>query len=291
MAASRRMSPRLGHRLAGGVATILGALKPSAYRILAANIRHVLGPEAEPKAVQKTVRHALYTTLRGHYDLFRALQGPRDELLGLVKIPEESRVVMQSLWNQKRGTVLVFPHVGNFDLGGQATAARLPEMQLLTLPNPSPGFQLSNELRGLSGVHVTPLSAGALRQAIRLLSRGGIVATAVDRPVSELDEPVPFFGCPARVPSGHVRLALKTGADIVLTYCVLAPEGQGYVMHFEPALPLVRTGDPHRDIEVNMRRVLERMEAIIRSWLPQWQMYVPVWLPLTQAQEKGACAF
>jgi phosphatidylinositol dimannoside acyltransferase len=283
MALSRRMSPGLGHRLAGWAATILSALKPGAYHVLAANVGHVLGPEADERTLQQAVRHVFYMTVRGHLDLYRALNWPRQQLEALVEIPEASQAVMRSLWHQERGTVLIFPHVGNFDLGGQATASRLPEMQLLTLPDPPSGFQLSNELRRLSGVRVTPLTSGALRQAIRLLRRGGIVSTAADRPVSELDEPVLFFGRPARVPSGPVRLALKTGAAIVVTYCVLAPGGTGYVMHFEPAMAMIDTGDPVQDIQVNMRRVLDRMEAIIGRWLPQWQMYVPVWPQLGEA--------
>jgi KDO2-lipid IV(A) lauroyltransferase len=150
-------------------------------------------------------------------------------------------------------------------------------MQLFTLPNPPPGFQIANEIRRRTGVHVTPLSSTALRDAIKLLRRGGIVSVAGDRPVSDLDEPVSFFGRPARVPSGHIRLALQTEAVISMVYSVFSPETNRHTMIFEPPMELIRTGDRKVDSAANLRRVLDELERIIAAWLEQWQMFVPVW--------------
>jgi lauroyl/myristoyl acyltransferase len=178
--------------------------------------------------------------------------------------------------------VIVLPHLANFDLGGHAVAPYLPEMQLLTLPDPSPGFEMLNESRRRSGVTVTPLSSAALRQAIKLLRRGGVVSLAGDRPVSELDEPFPFFGRPARVPSGHVRMALKTGAVVSIGYCVLCPETQRYRMHLEPPMEMIRTGDRAEEVQLNMQWILSALERIIHRWPEQWQMLVPVWPELLE---------
>jgi lauroyl/myristoyl acyltransferase len=148
------------------------------------------------------------------------------------------------------------------------------------VPDPPPGFQLLNESRSRSGVTVTPLSSTALRQAIRLLRRGGVVSVAGDRPVSDLDDPVPFFGRPARVPSGHVRLALSTGAAVAVAYCILSPDRQRYVAHLEPPMDLIRTGNREEEIQLNLRQILNALERVIRSWPEQWQMFVPVWADL-----------
>jgi len=145
------------------------------------------------------------------------------------------------------------------------------------LPNPSPGFERANELRRLSGAQVTPLSTAALRQAIELLRHGGVLAVAGDRPVSEIDPPIPFFGRPARVPSGHVRLAGKTGAAICLFYCLYSPEAGRYTLHLEAPLELLRGRDREETVQHNMRQVLDALEVVIRGWAGQWQMYVPVW--------------
>jgi KDO2-lipid IV(A) lauroyltransferase len=110
-----------------------------------------------------------------------------------------------------------------------------------------------------------------------------VVSVAGDRPVSDFDEPVPFFGRPARVPSGHVRLALKTGASVTLGYCVISPEKRRLTAYLEPPLKLIRTGNREEEVRLNMRQVIDALEAIIRRWPEQWQMFVPVWPELLEA--------
>jgi KDO2-lipid IV(A) lauroyltransferase len=283
MATSRYVPEGIGHCLAWLTADLASRFKPTIYQTVRANLAQVLGPGVEGQTLEQSVRRVFYTTLRSYFDLFRALRLPREELTRLVEIPDEAKTIVRSLWHREGGSVLVFPHLGNFDLGGQAAAAFLPETQVLSLPDPPPGFLLANKIRQLTGVKVTPLSSAALRQAIRLLRRGGVVSLAGDRPVSDLDEPVPFFGLPARVPSGHVRLALKTGAVVVLVCCVLSPDGRRYTVHVEPPLEMLRTGNLDEEIQLNMRRVLDALETVIRRWPDQWQMFVPVWPRLQEA--------
>lgn len=274
---SRHTPERIGHRLAWWAAGIACQLKPAIYRIVQANLRQVLGNDVREAALGQMTRQVFYTAVRGYFDLFRALRLPLEELSATVDVPEATKAIARSLWDREHGTVLVFPHLSSFDLGGLATAHLLPEIQLLTLPDPPPGFQLINDLRRRTGTKVTPLSSSALRQALRLLQRGGIVTMGGDRPVSELDKPVPFLGRPARVPSGHIRLALKTNADMAVGHCVLSPQTQKYTMHISPPMKLLRTGNREEEVQLNLRQVLDVLEDIIRRWPEQWLMFVPVW--------------
>jgi KDO2-lipid IV(A) lauroyltransferase len=241
-----------------------------------------LGPEADAQVLEDKTRRVFYTALRGYFDLFRALQLSQEELASMVHVTEETKEVMRDLKGRPGGSVLVFPHLSAFDVGGIAITPYAPETQVFTLPDPPPGFQMLNELRQSVGASITPLSSAALRQALKLLRRGGTVSIAGDRPVSEQDEPIPFFGQPARVPSGHIRLALKTGAAVALCYCVFSPERETYVMHVEPPMEMIRTGNREREIRINMEQVLGGLEAIIRRWPEQWQMFVPVWPELLE---------
>jgi lauroyl/myristoyl acyltransferase len=271
-----------GHHMAWWAAGVVCRLKPAVHGIVQANLSQVLGMEASRQTLERTTRKVFYTAIRGYYDLFRALRLPADRISTLVYVPEATKTVARSLWNREGGVVVVSPHLSSFDLGGHAVVPYLPDLQLFTLPDPPAGFQLLNESRRRTGVTVTPLSSSALRQAIKLLRDGGVVAVAGDRPVSDLDEPVSFFGRPARVPSAHVRLALKTGAVIAMAYSILSPEAQRYVIHIEPPMEMIRTGNREEDVQLNMRRVLDAMERLIRRWPEQWQMFVPVWPELLE---------
>jgi len=207
---------------------------------------------------------------------------PREQLSGLIKVPPWLFEAMHAVRDAGQGVVLVFPHVGNFDLAGQAVARYVPGVQVLTLPNPSPGFQRLNEMRRRGGAEITPLSPAALRQAVRNLRQGGAVAFGGDRPVSELDKPFPFFGRPARVPSASVRLALRTGAQVAVMAAAWDAEEGTYCLDVAPFLEMERTGDEDQDIALNMRRVLDALEGVIRRWLDQWFMFVPVWPDLME---------
>jgi len=283
MGFSRYTPERIGHQLSWWVATTISRIRPAVYRVVQSNLGPVLGTMENSSVLDQVARKVLYVAIRGYYDLFRALRLSMEEMVALVDLPDETREIARAAWERKDGTVVVFPHLGNFDLGGHAIMPLLPELQLFTLPDPPPGFQLLNQSRQRGGVKVTPLSTNALRDAIKLLRRGGVVSIAADRPVSDLDEPFTFFGHPARVPSGHVRLALKTGASVVIGYCVLSPETQRYVMRLEPPMEMIRTGNREEELQINMRRVLDALERIIRAWPEQWQMFVPVWPELLTA--------
>jgi lauroyl/myristoyl acyltransferase len=274
---SRHTPPALGYRLASLLAGMVCRFKPAVYHIVRANLSQVLDPDAGEAVLHQTTREVFYTATRSYYDLYRAMQLPPEEMVATVELTEGAQAVARSTWDSEAGTVIVFAHLGNFDLGGPALAAHLQEIQLFSLPNPPAGFQMANEMRRGSGLIVTPLCPAAIRQAIRRLKAGGVVGVAGDRPVSDLDEPVPFFGRPARVPSGHVRLALRTGANIVMAYIYLSSETQEYILHIDPPLELIRTGDRNEEIRLNMRLVLDELEAIIRRWPSQWQMFVPLW--------------
>lgn len=273
----------VGDRLAWWAARALCQVKPAIFRIARANLLQVLGPGTDRQTLERTVRQVFYTTLRGSFDLYRALRLPREQVAASIEFSESARAMARSALNREEGSLLVFAHLGNFDMGGYALTPLASEMQLFTLPDPPAGFQLANELRRHFGIKVTPLSSAALRDAIRLLRRGGVVLLAADRPVSDLDDPVPFFGRPARVPSAHVRLALKTGAVVVVASCILSPETGRYTMYLEPPMEMIYTGNRTEEVELNMRRVLDVLEATIRRWVGQWQMYVPVWPELLES--------
>lgn len=274
---SQHTPEAFGHRLLWWASGALCQVRPMAYDVVQSNLKQVLGPSADRETLERTVRQVFYTSLRSSFHLFRALRLPLEELFASVELTEASQAVARSMWQSEGGTVLVFPHVDGYDLGGLMAPAHIPELQIITLPDPPPGFRLTNEIRKFTGTTVTPLSSAALRQAIRLLRRGGVVSLAGDRPVSDLDKQVPFFDCPARVPSAHVRLALRTNAIVVIYYCTYSSETKTYTVHFEPPLQMVRTGNREEEVRLNMRRVLDALEAIISARPGHWQMYMPVW--------------
>lgn len=281
----RYVPRRLAYSVSSWAATAISHWRPEVYRALCANLTQVLGPEADGAAVRKVARGVFHYFLRGYYDLFRAMSLGPEALHAHVDISDTLLSTLEASKEQGRGLVLAMTHVGNFDLVGQLVGQYTDRLQALTLPDPPAGFVSLNAMREQGGTTITPLSPAALRQGIRTLREGGILGVAPDRVITDLDELVSFFGRPAHVPSGHVRLALRTDAQVLVGACPFVPETGRYLAHVEPPLDMIHTGDKEEEVALNMRRVLDSTEKLIRRWADQWMMFVPVWPDLPGSQE------
>jgi KDO2-lipid IV(A) lauroyltransferase len=275
---SRHAPAGVARTLARWTAATLIRLQPEVVRIVQANQAQVLGLESGAAQVRQNAERIFYHFVLGYVDFFRSLRLSQQEVRQLVHVPQALASLVASEAVAERGLVLVMSHTGNFDLAGRVMTLYAPNIQVISLPNPHSGFQRLNEFRRQMGAQVTPLGPAALRQALKTLRSGGVVATGGDRPVSELDDPVLFFGRPTSMPSGHVRLALKTDALVVVGGCVYhADEGRYAVETEGPPLEMIRTGMREEEVAINMRRMLDALETLIRRWSDQWMMFVPLW--------------
>ena len=87
---------------------------------------------------------------------------------------------------------------------------------------------------------------------------------------------MPFFGRPAHLATGWVRMALSANAVILPMACRWSP-ARGYYAISQPPMMLEVTGDRETDVQHNVRRILAVMEKWIAETPEQWLMYHPVW--------------
>jgi len=277
MLLSKYAPPFLGYGAADLISGLINRLRPDVYWILRANLRQVVGPGVDEKTLHQLVRQGFRNNARNNYDLWRLVSRGTEAIRVAVHIPPESWNHIEQAQKRGKGTIIVGTHTGNFNLSILALAAHGLAIQVLGLARaPGGGFDLMDRMRARSGVHMTSINVQTLREAIERLRAGGVVLTGVDRPVGGIEQEVEFFGRPAPLPTGHVRLALKTGAAILVAgpYRDLQ---QGNVVTASPPLGMVRTGDRAEDLRVNLRRVTGWMEKHIRAWPEQWAMFLPVW--------------
>lgn len=273
---ARILPRRFGYWVARKVSRRMSQRRSHMFRALRANLAHVVGPAIGDGDLDALAESALYHAGCTYVDMFRTTVD--DYRSGRVQVrvdPKEWALARQAMLDE-RGTVLVGAHMSNFDLAAQWFAAQGIEIQALSLARPSSGTRVINWLRRRRGIVVTPIDVSSLRMAVARLRRGGVVLTGVDRPVSEDDEPVLFFGAPARLPVGHIRLAMQTESRVLVACCVQEPDGQ-YGVRLSAPLEMERTGDRVGDIGHNCRRVLAVLEEIIRQAPDQWLMFAPVW--------------
>lgn len=245
-------------------------------RNVADNMRHVMGAGATETAVQGAVRRAFRMQARNGFDLLRVPRVSLQRLERQVRFDGDWHVIDNAL-AAGRGVVICSAHYGAFDIMGQYIINRGYDAYLLVGRTTSHFVHDSvTYLRQSRGWHLEQVEdAGSVRRVMKALKAGKVAGMVVDRDWSGTGAPVTFFGAPTTLPTGHIRMALATGAEIV-TALTPRVEGNryGFVLRH---VPLQRTGQTADDVAENMRRILATMETVIAHDPGQWVLFRPVW--------------
>ncbi|MFG6460142.1 lysophospholipid acyltransferase family protein [Roseateles sp. DXS20W] len=142
---------------------------------------------------------------------------------------------------EKRGLVMLTPHMGCFEICAQAIAERFttPESPITVLYRPARQASLRDVMAGSRerpGLATAPASLAGVRQMIRALRRGEVIGLLPDQvPPDGLGVWAPFFGKPAYTMTLAARLVQQTGAALLLIWGERLPGGEGFVVHVLPA--------------------------------------------------------
>lgn len=250
--------------------------KPEVYLTVRGNMAHFPGMNGSAEQLDRLTNRIFINSGRFYYDHYRYVGRSVDEIKKAVDIPQAYLDYIFEATDRGQGVLLVGNHSGNFDLGAMAIATRGINIQLLSLAAPPEGFQLMNEFRTLVGLEVTPISPAALRKGIARLRNGGVVATAMDWPHPEEGAAVEVFGKPSYAPLGAARLALLSGARVMMVSFYRDPV-EGYKAHNIPPVEMENTGDREKDIMANTKKIVNIFEELVVQNPDQWMMFHPFW--------------
>jgi KDO2-lipid IV(A) lauroyltransferase len=157
---------------------------------------------------------------------------------------------VQQALAEKRGLVMLTPHMGSFEVTAQAFAERFmsPALPLTVLYRPARQAALREVMAGSRerpGLATAPATLAGVRQMLRALRRGEVVGLLPDQvPPDGLGVWAPFFGQPAYTMTLAARLVQQTGAALLLIWGERLPGGQGFVVHVEPAPQIAKDAPP-----------------------------------------------
>ncbi len=233
------------------------------------------GKRSSPKSV---TRRVFQNFSRKIVDLWRYEAGfPIDHLLVSATGWEHFQAAQQ----QKRGILLLTPHLGNWEFGGPMLTRRGVSLQVLTLAEPGEQFtELRQASRARWGIDTLVVGDDPLAfvEVIKRLESGATVALLMDRPPPPTAVTVQLFGRPFAASVAAAELARASG-------CVLLPvyipwESGGYAAHMLPAIPYDRAALRDRAARQRLTQdILAIFEPIICQYLDQWYHFVPVWPP------------
>ncbi len=176
-----------------------------------------------------------------------------------------------------RGLLLLTPHLGSFELSAQAYAERWGRLKPITVlyrPARHPALRaLQERARARPALATAPADLGGVRQMLRALRRGEAVGLLPDQvPPHGQGTWAPFFGRPAYSMTLAARLALQSGAPVLLARCERLPAGRGYRLFLSPlAEPIPAAAADDEALQRAQAAVINRaMEQQIRQCPEQY---------------------
>ncbi len=269
-----RIPPAVGYPFFSLVGGLTHRFNGNARANVRDNIRHVLGPGASQAQVERLARATFDYVAYNYYDLFRLPTLSADQVEAMVRIEGWENV--EAALSLGKGVVMTSAHFGNIEI---VLYAMLMRGVAITIPaervEPPELYDYLTKLRISKGLKLIPVD-GPMLDLFRTLRRGGVAGVAGDRNVTEGGAVVKFFGTPARLPDGHVRLALRTGAPLILGFSRRLGQ-DAYEARFWPHFCIPDEGSEDERMAAGMAYVVRGLEEAIGAHPEQWVVTVPMW--------------
>lgn len=265
--------PRFGYLLFGWIGARFFDWFADAREPLRDNLRHVM-KNATPPEIDHVARNILRNHLKNYYDFFRSTRLTKDDIAKLVQVNGFEN--LENALARGKGVVFITAHFGNLDIVGQTFAIRGYKV---TTPaehvKPEILYQRIVATRAAKGLTLIPVD-GPLLALVRALKKNEIVGLAADLDVTKSGIVVDFFDAPARLPDGHVQLALRTGAALLPAFSMRLPDNT-FAAYAEPPIELQNTGNFEADVRASVEQVARVLEKWIGQHPEQWVMFHRLW--------------
>jgi Kdo2-lipid IVA lauroyltransferase/acyltransferase len=224
LAVAQRLPPRLARALGRGLGLAAWTLVPQLRRLAIANVALAL-PEIAPAARKDFVR-TVYRELGTLLGDVVATLDPRRPITPLPFLPG-ARECLESAIAEGRGVVFASAHLGPWErVAASLVLAGIPLTVVAREPyDPRLGriYRRLREARGVRTVYRGASHAGVA--LVRALRRGAVLGIPMDLASRVPSADIPFLGAPAPTPLGPARLALRTGAAVVVGTAARAKDG------------------------------------------------------------------
>lgn len=275
---SKVLPPKLGHGFGSLISSLLAVCKRTdLVQHISANQWVLLQESGDTQRLHQRVRLILQHAGRCYYDLYHNYHDP-DRVREMVPFSDEMAAFLDHC-RQVGGTLVVSPHLSNFDLVVQRLILGGLRAKVLSYGNPVEGYRLQNRIRQEMGMDLLPLKDRALMgEVIDFLKDGGVAATAIDRPLTDRKRShwVSFFGRPSPLPIGHITMAMAADVPITVVSAIMRPDGK-YGFLYSGPIHLKTYQNKKESILRNAEQILEVIADMIRKAPDQWLMYYPVW--------------
>ncbi|WP_394793500.1 lysophospholipid acyltransferase family protein [Armatimonas sp.] len=214
------------------------------------NLRLIYGDALTQAQRQELTRKVFEHFGRVTLDFYRSALRGDDNILELVTEIEGWESSKQALAAGK-GLIGVGGHLGNFEIFARyAAKSGVPLTVVARDPNDPVFGAMVKKIRQSGGYEVVSKGGASLRKLFVALKKGEAIAMLTDQ--NSGDVFVPFLGIPAGTVTGPAALALKTGAPLIVSYCVMKPDSTYKIVVHEPLWPKENESEASLMARVNL---------------------------------------
>ena len=259
-----RVPTALADSLATSVARVALGPKSRAYQTTKTNLANAM-PEMDAVSREKLIRASLVDLAKKFPRFARVwVKGP-----GCMPIADpEDMQTWETLSTHPKGSILLVPHLGNWELLGGWISNHGP-LNAMYRPAKIEGLdQLILQGRESSGFKAHPASVKGVASLLKALKKGEMIAILPDQePDLSSGEFAPFFGVPAYTMTLAYKLAQKSPESPVLVLSAVEVENGHYQVIFERLTPEFGK----RDTVAALTEMNQGIEKLVRAYPEQYQ--------------------
>lgn len=185
------------------------------------------------------------------------------ELLHLVKQVHGWQHVTAAL-EAKKGLIFLTPHMGCFEITSIYYGSKHPITILFRPPKLKWLQNLMDVGRARAGVTLAEANTQGVRKLMQALKRGEAIGILPDQiPAEGEGEWADFFGKPAYTMTLASKMAVKTGATVIMAFGERLADGQGYAIHLSRVESIA---DPSLLNQAIEKQIAQRPEQYLWSY-------------------------
>ncbi len=231
------------------------------------NLRKIFSDKWSEKRIKQTAKNVYYQLGKNLYDAIYLTICSDKQFFNVVKHNDLSH--LKEIYNEGNGIIGVAGHIGCFEMTIHVIARS--GMDCVTIgqhlydkrvEDLIVSFRKRNNISYLS-------RDGSGRGILKLLKRGHFFGSLIDQDTKIDGVFANFLGIPAFTPSGPIRMAMKLKMPL---FIAVTARQKDNTHHFEIRGPyeLENTGDPDRDLVMNIQMVNDMLSDWIMQNPDQW---------------------
>ena len=239
------------------------------HRIVAMdNLTHVFGDSMDQKALTGLARRNFVNTARIVFEMGQSTRWPLESICHRFRYYGLNHVI--NAHKKGKGVLLVMAHIGNWELAAPAImASGFQSAAVYRTLDFKPLDRYTKELRQKFGCRMYP-TRRAVYGIRKELFKGNLVGLLIDQNASKPRQSVfvDFLGRKASANKGLAFFAMTTDVPVI-SFFVVREKGK-FRAEFGPEVPVLKTGDPEKDLVENTQAFNRVIEEMVRRYPDQW---------------------